>query len=145
MKKYIFGMSKSRRDLGAWIEDHTFPAMCVLAQLYLFPNVSTRKYWRQELWSKFNSMHILRGTNKLPSATFIYDNSWGVNENFVQDAVNWAIVHEENLTPIDYIDVDELSAIMGTYFDWLSKKLSKSKFVLPKDVYETLDGLGLTE
>ena len=139
----IFAMSKSRSELESWIEDHTFPTMCAIARLYLFPNCTVRNHWRQEVWSKFSEMHILRRTKRLPNAGFIYSNSWRVNSQFVQNAVDWAIDHEDQLTPRDDIDIQHLSELMDSYFTWLSEILSKNRVLKTNDVYRKLDELGL--
>lgn len=143
MKKYIFGMSKARRDLSAWIEDHTYPVMREIAKLYLFPDAPTRLHWRQEVWSKFNMMHPLRSTKRLPSANFIFESSWGVDYRLVHGAVKYAIGHELDFKPRDDIDEEELSDIMHDYFKWLSYVLSIDPDVMPQEVYDKLDELGL--
>lgn len=143
MRRYIFGMSKGKKDLESWIEDHTFPTMCALAQLYLFPYFSAKNHWKQEVWSSFNSMHLLKTNNKLPSAQFIYDSSWGIDSVYAKDAINWAIAHESNLTPISDIDIDFISEVMSEYFRWLSNQLSKTKFLVPEHVYRKLEELGI--
>jgi len=145
LKRLIYAMSKDRSDLAAWIEDHTFPVMCAIAQLYLFENVPYRAHWRQEVWSKFCQMHVLRSSKKLPSSDFIYDNSWGVNKGFVDDAINWAISHEYELTPRSIVDSKEVETMMDDYFIWLSNQLSNHRAIPSKDVYSKLDELGLKE
>lgn len=142
--KRIYGMSKNRKDLAAWIEDRTFPVMCAIAQLYLFPNVTTRAHWRIEVWEKLHEMKLFKHNNKLPDAEFIYANSWGIDEEYVSDAITWAISHENLLTPIAKIDKVELHDIMSDYFSWLSQQLSKHRAVHINDVAEKLDELGLT-
>ena len=141
----IFGMSKSKSDMGAWIEDHTLPVMCAIAQLYIFPHADARKHWRHEVWEKFPRIHKFKGSNKLPSQKFIYENSWEIDKDNVQDAINWAIGKEYKLTPRDDIDIAELSFIMQEYFTWLSKNLSTSIVLIERKTLEKLDELGLTE
>lgn len=136
-------MSTSKADLAASIESHTFPVMCAIAQLYLFPNTIYQNHWRQEVWSGLNTMDRLKGSNKLPSTEFIYKNSFEVNKNSVQDAIDWAIDHEQSLVPIDNIDVSHLTTVMDEYFQWLSEKLSYNRYLKSKDVYCKLDELNL--
>ena len=143
MKKYIMGMAYRRADLAAWIEDHTFPVMGTLAQLYLFPTASTQSHGTHDVWEKFHSMHVLKGSNKLPSAQFILQNSWEVNKSFVESAVNWAIGKEYQLTPRTDADLDRLTAIMAAYFDWLAHELSTVRVVNPAAVATKLAELSL--
>lgn len=143
MKRYIYAMSTSKSDLSAWIEDHTFPVMCALAQLYLFETAQDRNHWKKEVWSNFNQMKRLKSNNKLPSAKFIYQSSWEPNSDCVGDAVKWAINHDESLSPRDDIKLNELHTIMQEYFEWLSIKLSNSIYLDSGEVYNKLDELGL--
>ena len=152
MKRYIrsaisiLGMSKSRRDLEAWIEDQTFPTMIALAQLYVFPN-GARTHWRREVWEKFHMMHVFRHNKQLPSAEFILSSGWKVNKSDkqVRDVIRFVIGKEVDYVPRKNIDVRELTYIMERYFEWISWQLSKSRIVEPNEVYSELDVLGLTE
>lgn len=49
----IPAMTKSQRDLKAWVEDQTIPVMETLAQLYLFKETEYINHWWQEVWAKF--------------------------------------------------------------------------------------------
>lgn len=142
---YVYGFSKSRAELAGWIEDHTFPVMCALAQIYLFSDAPTVHHWKQEVWANFHSMRVLRSSKKLPSASFIFDNSWKINEGFVQNAIDWAISKEKFLEVRDDVDESELSSMMKSYFYWLSNKLSKSPAVSTEDVYSAIDIIGFTK
>lgn len=144
MKRMIVGMSKSRSDLGSWIEDHTWPVMVALAQLYLFPH-GPRVHWRKEVWEKFDRMHLFKHNNKLPDAKFILCNSWEVNRKFVADSIQYAIDKEENYSPRNDIDVHELSTIMEAYFTWVASKLCNHVALQKDEVLSKLDELGLTE
>lgn len=148
MKRYIraisiFGMSKAKSDLASWIEEHTRPVMYAIAQLYVFPQSIYENHWREEVWSKFNEMHLFRHNNKLPSPEFIYENSWKPNKKFVKRSIEWAINKEKELTPRKDIDTDELTYLMQLYFVWLSDMLSTNPDVFPEEVYKELDELGL--
>ena len=59
--KPIYSSAVNRKNLADWLEERTFPAMEVLAQLYLFPNTEYENHWRQELFSRFNSVKLLKG------------------------------------------------------------------------------------
>ena len=144
MKRMIIGMSKSKADLGSWIEDHAWPVMVALAQLYVFP-YGSRVHWRKEVWEKFDKMHLFWHNNKLPSAEFILANSWDVNKLFVKDAVQYAIDKEEDYSPRDDINIQELTSIMESYFVWIADILSKHPALVKNEVLAKLDELGLYE
>ena len=142
---FTYCMSKFKSELAGWIEDHTFPVMCAIAQLYLFENCDVSSHWRQEVWASFKDMRLLRRQNKLPTSKFIFENSWKINEGFVNDAVTWAIDHENTLHCQKDVDVNQLYDIMERYFKWLSDQLSKHKTISSTAVYTKLDELGLLD
>ena len=144
MKVYIQGMSLSKKDLGAWIDNHTFQVMVALAQLYLFPN-GTRKHWRTEVWEKLSRMHKLKMTNKLPSDKFIFQYTWKNNINNVKNALQYAKDKESNLTPRDDEVYGDFYQIVEDYFMWLSGELSQSSSIEISSVLKELDRLGLVE
>lgn len=143
MKKYVYAMSIKRSDLGDWIDNHTFQVMVALAQLYLFPT-GNRVHWRKEVWEKFSRMYRLKHSNKLPSADFILQNSWGRNKHNVNNALNYAIDKEDSYTPKSYT-YDEFYQIVEDYFMWLASQLSQNETLRLSDVKEELNSLGLSE
>jgi hypothetical protein len=144
MKKYIYAMSIKRRDLGDWIDNHTFQVMVALAQLYLFPS-GNRVHWRKEVWEKFSRMYRLKHSNKLPSADFILQNSWVKNKHNVNNALNYAIDKEDQYTPRIGTNYDEFYQIVEDYFMWIASQLSSNDTLRLADVKEELDSLGLSE
>lgn len=144
MKVYIQSMSMNRGDLREYIESHTRQVIIALAQLYLFPSGS-RVHWRKEVWDKFNEMHTLKFSKKLPSAKFIMDNSYAVYINRITGLLQYAIDKEEDYTPIKSIDEEAFRVLVHDYFLWLAEKLSQNEFLNKTEVLAKLDQLGLTE
>lgn len=145
MKRMIVGMSMKRKDLGAWIENHTFQVMVALAQLYLFPQ-GNRVHWRKEVWEKFSRMYTLKKSGKLPSAKFILDNSWGMNKQNVSRVLQYAADKEsEEYLPQAHATTDDFYQIVEDYFMWLADQLSRVPALNLADVKLELDRLGLDE
>ena len=144
MKIYIVGMSMARGNLRAWIEAHTRQTIIALAQLYLFP-YGNRVHWRKEVWSKFSEMHRLKPSNKLPSAQFIFDNSYNVYINSLNDLLQYVIDKEHEYDPISGWNEDNFRIVVEDYFLWLSDMLSRKDWISMEDCYSRLDRLGLTE
>ena len=144
MKRMIVGMSMKRKDLGAWIENHTFQVMVALAQLYLFPQ-GNRVHWRKEVWEKFSRMYTLKKSGKLPSAQFILDNSWGMNKQNVSRALQYAADKESEYLPQAHVTTDDFYQIVEDYFMWVADQLSRVPALNLVDVKLELDRLGLDE
>lgn len=142
----ILGMSKGRKELGAWIEDHTVPVMVALTQLYIFP-YGCRTHWRQEVWDKFHEMKRFTHNKKLPDAQFILDNSWKINnsEHDIDTVIRYVIKKEKDYQPRNDIDRDELFNLMESYFKWLASRLSQEFLVDVDEVKTKLDDLGLID
>lgn len=144
MKRMILGMSMKRKDLAAWIDNHTFPTMVALAQLYLFP-YGPRVHWRKEVWEKLSKVYRLKKTNKLPDAQFILESSWGLNKHNVNNALRYAQDKEENYDVRDGATYDEFYQIVEDYFIWVADKLSQNETLDLREVKEELDSLGFDE
>ena len=144
MKLYVCGMSMSRGNLGAWIDNHTFQVMVALAQLYLFPT-GTRKHWRTEVWEKLSRMHKLKMSNRLPTADFIFKHSFTKNKNNIANALQYAKDKEQNLTPRASEVYGDFYQIVEDYFLWLAGQLSQNNTIEIHSVLKELDRLGLPE
>lgn len=143
MKRYIFAFASSKSKIANEIEDHTRPVANALAQLYLFPNSQYENHWRQEVYASLNEVKRFKGSKKYPNADFIYNNTWKINQEDVPVYLQWAVYHEDDLTPIQSYSETEFNDIATEYFKWLAHVLSKNGQVLPKQVYQKLDELGL--
>ncbi len=143
MKRVIYGMAMSRKDLASWIDNHTFQTIVALAQLYLFPT-GNRVHWRKEVWEKFSKVYRLKN-NKLPSAQFILENSWGNYKYELSRIMQYAVDKEENYEVLDETTYDEFYAIVEDYFYWLADKLSQNTEITLQEVKSELDRLGLDE
>lgn len=133
-----------RKDLGDWIDNHTWQVMVALAQLYLFPQ-GNRVHWRKEVWEKFSKMYTLKKTGKLPDADFIFENSWGRNKNEVRNALQYAKDKESGYRARSRVTFDEFYQIVQDYFLWLADNLSQNSTLVLQDVKDELDSLGLDE
>lgn len=144
MKRVIYGMSMKRSELADYIDNHTYQTIVALAQLYLFPQ-GNRVHWRKEVWEKFSRIYTLKKTNKLPSADFIYNNSWVKHSKNIHRIMQYAMDKEDEYTPLKGTTLDEFYQIAQDYFIWLSNMLSTHSEILLSEVKEELDRLGLDE
>lgn len=144
MKRYIYAMSMKRSDLADYLDNHTWQVMVALAQLYLFPN-GNRIHWRKEVWEKLSRVYPLKRSNKLPSADFIVNSTWGRNKNEIGKALQYAEDKEDTYTVGDHKTVDEFYLIVEDYFLWLADHLASNGNVDLTSVKGELDRLGLDE
>lgn len=136
-------MSAGRKDVAADLEEHTMPTMTAICQVYLFPGTQYDNHWRNEVWEKLHSVKVFRGTHRLPSADFIYRNTFGTDRRFFKQVVQYTIDKEYELKPREYIDYDFLEDVMNQYFRWLSEILSAYRVVGLQDVRLKLEELGI--
>lgn len=136
--KRVYAMSYGRADLASWIEEHTFPVVVAITQLYMFPYSQYRSHWVKEVYASFNSMKLLKHNNKLPSARFIYDNSWGINKRFYKDAIVFVKDKESELQLRDDFNELELVNILDSYFEWLAAQLSQHRVITLSQVFNEL-------
>lgn len=143
----IYCQAKKKSKIGSDLDNHTLPCMEALAQLYLFGNRNSdfKHHWASEVWNHFRAIDRLKKTNKFPSADFIYEHTWKLNENRVQIALDKAVLHERNLT-VDkdkYEDLDLATEIMQNYFGWMSESLSENGRLNFSEVKAELAFLGI--
>lgn len=142
MKRYIRCQAKPLADIGADIESKTPPVIQALIQLYLYPEATTREHWRQEVWANLHDIDLRKGSNKLPKRDFILKNTIVPNMKFIESFVASVIDKEIEFTP-KAIDYNELCGLIDNYFDWLSEKLSQTRYISCKEVYTKLESIGL--
>lgn len=142
MNRYIACQAKPIKDIGAELEEMTFPLMQSLTQLYLYPHVFTVDHWRHEAWSFIHDVSVLKGRNKLPKKDFILKNTIIANMKYLNECVSAVLDKEYQFTPIDY-NMDELAGLMDNYFDWLADKLSHTRYIAKQEVVDKLISIGL--
>ncbi len=142
IKDYIYCSAMKRSEFAARVEEHTWPVMRVLAQLYLFPNTEYENHWREELVAAFDSVPLLKGGKKA-SANLIFENTWGCNSDIAERVMKQMLRKESMLTPRKGYTVDAYSELCKIYFKWISEELSKYRIVDADDIYTELDRLGL--
>lgn len=148
MKRYIVANAMKKSDIGALLEEHTYPCMESLSQLYLFPDYTEyHKHWAREVWANLHRVSKLKKSNKYPKAQYIFDQTWMQNETHVEAAMDEAVNYETNLIPNEsrLLDADTLYKIMDEYFTWIAEKLSKNGIVLSQESYQKLKELNLLE
>lgn len=138
MKVYIRGMSLSRKDIGAKIEDGTQTIIIHLIKLWLYPNNESKHHWMKEVASALFSVPTMKGRSKHPSAKFILDNTWRIHSNLCDSYLDYVLV--------DYgdsdVDTSELFEHIEMYFEWLATELSANLIVPHKRIYAKLEELG---
>lgn len=140
MKRYIYAMSGSRKDVGAEIEQGTRELIKHLIKLRLYPESESVNHWRIEVAEKLHRVSKLRISNKYPSVQFILDNSLRVHKNRIQRYIT--IVRCDYGDPqIDY-DNKRLHRDIEMYFYWLAIKLSKYGEAAYPSIYRKLEDMG---
>lgn len=143
MKNILTAFSYNRENVAGWIEDHAYPTMKAIARLYLFPDTAVKDLWRNDVWETFHSMRTLRPSYKLPSAKFIYKNSWIPNADFASTAIKMALEADYMRTPRPQYLIAEYQELASKYFWWISEKLSNVPAVSEGAVNNKLQELGL--
>lgn len=143
MRLHIPSFVRSKRKFADELEDCTRPVVNALAHLYLFPKSKYDSQWRQEVHIWLHEVKRVGFAQKYPSAKFIYNNTWRINQEDVSAYIQWAIYPEDNLTRVCSYSEEQFTRIVTSYFQWISKVLSENGQVPPKQIYEKLDELGL--
>lgn len=145
MKRYISCMSKTRSEVRDSLENLAVPCMTHLAKIWLFPNSEMQHHWKREVWSFYSEIDRMKPKNRIPSAQFIYDCSWGIKNHLKEKTVQRAIDLEyENTPDIDRLnDLNTLYSNMEKYFLWVSKTLHEDELINLNQVLYELEELGM--
>ena len=128
--------------------DNTEPIIEHLLKLYIMPEHSASKHWKQEIANFINKVGNLKGTNKFPKFKQIYDWTYGsyrdviMNSNYLNKMIQ-NIIREYNLEISYNIEevTREFNNLCDLYFTWLASELSSNGIVTNIEIYYELEVL----
>ncbi len=141
----ILGHAKKLSDIGAEIEESTQPIVQHLAKLYLFPESRDVDHWREEVATFLNSVPLRKGKNKLPSAQFIYKNTFEANEAYIAQYYNVVCVDyvsDDNPVTRQPRSINDFVNKVKLYYIWLSNNLSRFRVLPNLEIKNELKDLG---
>ena len=117
-----------------------------LMYLTLDPDNINRNHWKQEIYSFLYDIEFLKGGKKLPKKEFIYDNTYGVKKDQIQN-YKWfstrikALCRKENIEMPDDIEITQnnVDFVCSCYFSWLATHLSEDGVIDDEECYKYLD------
>lgn len=145
MKRYIMCMSKSRSEIRDRLENVATQCMTHIAKIWLFPTSESQKHWKREVWAFYNEIDRMKPTNKVPSAKFIFNSSWGLKNHLKEKAIQRAVDSEETLIPDKYRlnNLQILYDNMEKYFKWMSETLHNEELISLEAVMKEFGRLGM--
>lgn len=148
MKIYISAQAQQKQEM-IWDISHRADIIIEhLIKLILMPNSFSRKHWQGEIAGQLNKVQKLKSTNKYPTAKQIYEWTYTVREDTMQD-INQLSGDIENVE-FEYdalitMSAEELSNILlkvaSEYFSWLANILAIQGRASNSDIYAKLDEL----
>ena len=140
MKRIIYALSKSRKDVAADIEQGCRELILHLIKLWFFPYSKDVAKWRREVAEKLCSVDTFKGKHSLPSAKFILEHSWEVHQSHIPRYLE--------LIELDYgcsqnsKSLDAMVDNMRKYFVLVADELAHNGVVPFRTLYNFLDLLG---
>lgn len=150
MKRYIYSMATSRSELGDYFESHTRVIMENLIKLYLYPYDESVMHWRREIANQLNCTDKLKGSHKLPSAKFIFKNTYEEHSRYIPRYIECVIEKygeprslSHSSTSDSFSGVEELLIrSIRNYFLWISAELSDQPQLTYSSIYKYLEEHG---
>ena len=141
--EHIFAMALPKKEVAARLDEVTRPLTQHLIKIMLWPGSRDAAHWRQEIYNFLHNVSKIKGTNKFPSANFIYKHTIGSNTDLI------SVWHDHIVD--DYIaqhgssrwGFDEYA--IQDYFRWLAGRLSEVGEVSRREVYAAIDEYLLSE
>lgn len=87
MKIRIRAFSKPQKDIMSKLDSATPAVIRHLMKVWLWPNADSQNKWQNEVWSNLNKVDKLKSNNRYPSAEFILNNTWVLNNGTISDRV----------------------------------------------------------
>lgn len=139
MYRYIKAMSDSRKEIRLQLKRQSGEITEHLIKLMLYPNAQERNHWKHEIYAFVHSVPKVKGINKFPSESFIFESLTIYLDNV--PGLMWHVKREESdLVPED-ANPNLVESIVQDYMEWLAKQLSKYGTVESADVFAKLDEL----
>lgn len=147
MKQYfraipILGFAHSRSDVIKHLEQNVIEIFQHLVKLWRYPDALEVPHWRTEIYNFLHKVHTFKSNNKRPSAEFIFQNTFGRDEQYIDTAIKQVSKRYDRNYKCIQEDTELLHRRIQMYFEWLSEELSSTGVALPEDIYEKLEELG---
>ena len=148
MKLFFLEMALDKKELQRKLQSRSPKIIEHLFYLLLDKNNPSAKHWKNEIYSFLNDIELLKGSNKVPKVSFIYDNTYGYRQDRITSPRYMKkflldVCQKENLSTNLSLEeiMTKLDSLCNQYFSWLATMLHDSEFVTQEEVFSILDKL----
>lgn len=133
-------MSRSKKGIKYYLQDRADKVFVHICKILLYPESPYVDNWEHEIYVFISNIQKLKGSNKLPSRSFIQNILLQELDSMIDIYIKQAIADEDDA---NFADVSESYAnkICEQYVIWLAEKLSTDGFVSNRDVKAELNEL----
>jgi len=137
MYRYIVAMSVDKQKIQNDLIDSGKQTVLHIIKLVLYPDSPSVNHWKQEIYSFLHDVPKLKGSNKIPEASFIFNaiSSW----DDMIDKLVIEVQDEEEVESSVEVNIDQLQTMISEYHRWAADELSSSGILRRSDVYSKID------
>ena len=137
---YVLAMSRNKKDIKYYLQDRADKVFVHICKILLYPESPYVDHWEHEIYAFISNIQKLKGSNKLPSKSFIQNILLQELDDMVDIYMKQAVADEDDA---NFTDISESYAnkVCEQYVIWLAEKLSTDGFVSNKDVKSELNEL----
>lgn len=120
---YIYCFSRNKSEIEYNLHNKAEGVHEHLLRCFMYPNHESFNHWCNEIYSFISRIQKLKGSNKLPSARWIFNNTCKV----VNDRTEQKVIHviEQDYGPQESnYSAHQIAHMIELYFLWLSIQLS---------------------
>jgi len=146
MIRLITEFALEQKEIKRKLIDITPKIIEHISYIVLSPDNMNRNHWTHEIYAFLHSIDFLKNGKKLPKVDFIYSNTFGVREDYIEskafrDIIIPDLCDEENIDVPDNIEdaQSNIRSACSFYFSWLSTQLSENGAVSKASVKDILD------
>lgn len=141
MKIHIKGMLTDRKKIQYDLYISSKQVAHYIVKLIQFPDAAAKNHWVKEIYACLSDVHKLKGSNKLPSAKFIY-REISAHNDMLPTLVSY-IRDEEPDEIFHYVGPYDCLQYLEEYEHWLANNLSVAGYVTLFQVKQKLTEMGL--
>lgn len=119
----IYGFAESKRRLEIRLSDAVDRIQEHLIKCLVYHDSDSLPHWKSEIRGFFPRIKKLSGSNKYPSAKFIFNNTWMLVEDTSDDMYLSIIKWYPDLTP-NNVTPGQVYKLSEDFFIWWSNELS---------------------
>lgn len=145
MKLFVSEFAENRQEIERELKSKTWPIIKHLAKCLIMKDSNTYNHWKKEIVNFIDHVDKLKGKNKLPNKTQIFDWTYGKVCDCMNNYYLTNFFHEleDDYSMTIYTDYETLTSVLDklcySYFTFLADNLSTYGYLDKRKANDLID------